>query len=78
MNTMYKLFFIEDDERPMYVTAVDFSAALEAWRGQVASEDDSPDAVSADSIDPTSVNLICPAEELLIVNLADRGKSDRC
>ena len=37
---MNKLFHIQDPDRPMWVVAVDWSAALEAWRRQVASEDD--------------------------------------
>ena len=63
-----KLFQICDDERPMFVTAVDFPAALKAWRDLVASEDDSPDAVAAEAIDPDCISLVCDSDELLITS----------
>ena len=36
--TDFHLFLVQDDERPMYVVAPDWTAALALWRAQIIAE----------------------------------------
>ena len=58
-----KLFQVLDADREMFVVATDWTAALEAWRNQVVSEDDLSDFSVPE---PEGIILICGSDDLLI------------
>ncbi len=66
IQTSTKLFHVQDAECPMYVVAVDWKAALDAWRRQVSIEDDLAAGYPAEVLEPDGIMLVCGSDELLI------------
>ena len=58
-----KLFHVDDTERPMYIVAADWTAALEAWRSQVSAE---ADVAPEETPEPDGIYLVCGSDDLLI------------
>lgn len=59
-----KLFLVQDDDRPMYVLAADFNAALRVYRERMLVED--PELRPQDVPDPKGIQWVADADEVLI------------
>lgn len=54
------LFHVQDDDRPAYVVADDFTEAIEKWRHAVAADND------GECFGPDGVSMICDDNELIV------------
>ena len=61
-----RLFHVQDGDRPMYVVARDWSAALDAWWRVIRAENEGVD----DLEEPDGISMVARADELLIDGLA--------
>lgn len=57
------LFLVQDDERPLYVVAENFTKALEAWREIICEEND---ATMEQLDDATGIQKLCDDDELIV------------
>lgn len=68
---MNKLFHVQDADRPMFIVAADWTAALEAWRNLISREDDLDTMMRFQPelrlIEPEGIMLVCGSDDLLIV-----------
>ncbi len=56
------LFYVQDDDRPMYVNSESFGTALESWKKFIATENGcSPDGVEL----PLGIKFIAPSDEVI-------------
>lgn len=58
------LFHVKDGDRPMFVIAADWQAALEAWRALIRKEN--PDEPADWSPDPQGIDFVAEGDELLL------------
>jgi len=57
------LYNVQDDDRPMWVVAVDYHEAIIKWRKLVAYENPSDDP--DEKIEPAGISKICDDDELI-------------
>jgi len=76
-----RLFYVQDDDCPMWVVAKDWSEAVKRWRVGIvdlycepgSSEEDVEDYVNAE---PQDVQFVCDDEDLLLPKPSE--ESDSC
>lgn len=57
------LYHIQDSDRPLWIVAASWSAALSTWKQDVAQENDmDPNEVE----EPQGITLVCEAHELIV------------
>lgn len=69
------LFLVQDDDRPMYVVAVNWQEALKGWKEFIQKEEEYDDEEMTD-VEPTGIQLLAPDDELIIVYLSEFTPSD--
>lgn len=58
-----KLFHVQDSDRPLYIVADDFSAAVTRWRQVILAENEG-EFEPGELPDPDGVSLVCDDDEL--------------
>lgn len=56
-----KLFHIQDNDRPMYVVAESWQAALDSWKALVRAENDGDEGD-----EPNGIAIVCDQDDLLL------------
>jgi hypothetical protein len=64
------LYLVQDADRPLWVVAESWQAALKQWQKQIAVENATPDnLLEAADNDPQGILRICDNDELLIYGI---------
>lgn len=59
------LYYLQDSDRPLWVVAEDWTAALQKWRKLVKEENDDNDAPDVE-YQPQGIQLVCETDDLLL------------
>ncbi len=68
----FNLYQVQDPDRPMFVVAPDYPAALEAWEAVIRDENDGEVGGP-----PNGIHFVCPADELLLPWTNEEEMTDR-
>lgn len=60
------LYYVQDDDRPMYVVASDWQGALDAWKEVICKENEITLEDLEETGGPNGIQLICPQSEVIV------------
>lgn len=60
---MISLYYIQDDDRPMWVVAEDWNSALAKWQEKIVKENE---MLLVDIDGPEGITKICDGDDLLL------------